>query len=157
MAWEKKSLCSLTLFLESRRWRAKNSLSILYGLRAIIVIAFIFFAPKNAASIILFAIATGLTGDASVTPTSEIINQKYGAVRLAFLFGLVFVCHQIGAFTSTYLAGKLVALTQSYNTTWILDLILCAIAASISFKIQGKNESFSKKSFNERRKNPLSS
>ena len=135
----------------------KNSLSILYGLRAIIVIAFIFFAPKNAASIILFAIATGLTGDASVTPTSEIINQKYGAVRLAFLFGLVFVCHQIGAFTSTYLAGKLVALTQSYNTTWILDLILCAIAASISFKIQGKNESFSKKSFNERRKNPLSS
>lgn len=113
----------------------KNSLSLLYALRVIFVAFFVFLCPKNAATVLLFATLTGLTGDATVTPTSEIINRKFGAKKLAFLFGIVFVCHQIGAFASTALAGILVELTHSYATAWSADLFLCAFAAAVSFRI----------------------
>jgi len=114
----------------------KNVLGMLYLLRVIIIAVFFFLLPKNMAAVVLFAVALGLCGDATVTPTSEIISRKFGAVNMAFLFGLVFVCHQIGAFFSTWLAGMLFDVTGSYLLIWLFNLGFCALAAFVSYHIK---------------------
>lgn len=112
----------------------KNVLGSLYLVRVILIAVFFFLLPKNMTSAVIFAVALGLCGDATVTPTSEIISRRFGAVNMAFLFGIVFVCHQIGAFVSTYLAGLLLRATGDYFLVWMIDLCLCALAACVSFK-----------------------
>ena len=76
------------------------------------------------------------TGDATVTPTSEIISRKFGAESMALLFGFVFVCHQVGSFFSTYLAGKFFQITGGYDLIWIVNLCLCALASFVSYRIR---------------------
>lgn len=114
----------------------KNVLGTIYLLRVVIIAIFFFVLPKNIVTVVLFAITLGLSGDATVTPTSEIISRKFGAVNMAFLFGIVFVCHQIGAFFSTWLAGMLLNITGSYLLIWLFDLALCALAAFASYRIK---------------------
>lgn len=114
----------------------KNVLGSLYLLRVIIVAVFSFVLPKNILTVILFAVTLGLCGDATVTPTSEIISRKFGSSNMAFLFGVVFVCHQIGAFASTWLAGMLLNITESYRLVWTIDLIFCLLAAYVSYRIK---------------------
>lgn len=117
----------------------KNVLGSLYLLRAIFIGIFLFILPKTIIFIVVFAIVLGLSGDAIVTPTAEIINRKFGAINMAFLFGIVFVCHQIGGFVSTWLGGILVEITGSYVLIWLIDLVLCALATFFSYRIRIKD------------------
>ncbi|MDO4556212.1 MAG: MFS transporter [Lachnospiraceae bacterium] len=114
----------------------KNVLGSLYLFRVVIIAVFIFLLPKNIGTIVAFAILLGLSGDATVTPTSEIISHKFGAINMAFLFGMVFVCHQIGAFVSTWMAGLLLNVTGSYGLIWMMDLLLCILASAVSYRIR---------------------
>lgn len=121
------------------KFSLKNVLGTLYLLRVIIIGLFSFLLPKNIISVVLFAVMLGLCGDATVTPTSEIINRKFGAVNMAFLFGIVFVCHQIGGFISTWLAGMLLNMTGSYHFIWFIDFGLCVLASVVSYFIKTKD------------------
>ena len=103
----------------------KNVLGSLYLLRVLLIAVFFFVLPKNMPSAVIFAVALGLCGDATVTPTSEIISRRFG-----------FVCHQIGAFASTYLAGILLYATGDYFLVWMINLCLCALATFVSYGIR---------------------
>ncbi len=117
----------------------KNVLGALYLLRAAIVVAFFFFMPKTIPTAVFFAFTSGLTGDSTVTPTADIISLKYGVFNMAFLFGVVFACHQVGAFLSTWLAGILLDMTGSYTLIWTIDLGLCVMAGIASYAIKRKD------------------
>ena len=114
----------------------KNVLGSIYGLRVVLIVLFLFLLPKNIVSVVFFTVALGLTGDATVTPTSEIISRKFGAESMALLFGFVFVCHQVGSFFSTWLAGRLFQITGGYDLIWIVNLCLCALASFVSYRIR---------------------
>lgn len=114
----------------------KKVLGTLYLSRVVIVAVFFFILPKNITTVVFFAVTLGLCGDATVTPTSEIISRKFGAANMAFLFGIVFVCHQVGAFFSTWLAGLLLDMSGSYLLIWLIDLALCLLAACVSYGIK---------------------
>ena len=125
------------------RFALKNVLAGLYGLRALIVAMFIYLLPKNVLAVYLFAIVLGMTGDATVTPTSEIINRSYGATQLGFLFGLTYVSHQIGSFFSAWLGGIFVTGSGDYHAVWLLDIGLCLFAFFVSALIRKeKTETF---------------
>lgn len=116
----------------------KNVLGTLYLLRGAIVVSF-FFMPKTIPTAVFFAFTSGLTGDATVTPTADIISLKYGVYNMAFLFGVVFASHQVGAFLSTWLAGILLDMTGSYTLIWSIDLALCITAGIASYAIKRKD------------------
>lgn len=118
------------------RFPMKNVLGSLYGARAVSVLVFMIFAPKNTISILVFSFMMGVTGDATVTPTSGIISRQFGVRAMGFLFGITFVCHQIGAFISSWLGGILIGRYGSYLTIWILDIFLCVLAAIVSYCIR---------------------
>ncbi len=118
------------------RFHLKNVLGSLYGIRVIAVALFLFAAPKNPVSMLLFALIMGLSGNATVTPTSEIISRRFGVRAMAFLFGITFACHQTGAFLSSSLGGIFIDKLENYELIWILDILLCALASLVSFRIR---------------------
>ena len=119
-----------------QRLPIKNVLGSLYGIRAIVVAVFMLLLPKTVFTIFLFITVLGITGDATVTPTSEIVSKRFGPESLGFLFGITFVGHQIGGFISSWLGGIFITQSGNYQTIWMLDIVLCAIAAAASYSIR---------------------
>lgn len=113
----------------------KNVLGTLYALRALIAFVFIFFMPKDLISVMIFITLLGLTCDATITPTSELISHKYGPSLLGVLFGAAYLCHQFGSFLSSSIGGFIVDRTGNYETVWIIDIALCSFASLICYAI----------------------
>lgn len=122
----------------STRLHKGHLLGFYYGFRAIWVLTYLFVMPKNIATAFLFSIGLGLTGDATVSPTSGLVNQNFHIDQVATLIGFLFLCHQIGAFFSAWLGGITFQITGSYNTIWIMDMALCTFASLISLRIKEK-------------------
>ena len=122
-----------------RVFSLKNVLGTVYLLRAVAAFAFMFLMPKSVISVILFSVCVGLTCDASVSPTSEIIRNRYGLKMLGILFGIAFIFHQVGSFISSNVAGQIVEKTHSYDLLWSIDIILC-IVASLSVYALNRNQ-----------------
>lgn len=112
-----------------------------YGFRALWVLAYLFLMPKNLATAVLFSVGLGLTGDATVSPTSGLVNENFRIGQVATLIGFLFLCHQIGAFFSAWLGGVLLEATGGYEVLWLLDTGLCAFASLMSLRIrEAKNQ-----------------
>lgn len=118
-----------------QRLPIKNVLGSLYGIRAVMVAVFMLLLPKTVFTVFLFITVLGMTGDATVTPTSEIVSRRFGPESLGFLFGITFVGHQIGGFISSWLGGIFITQSGNYQTIWMLDIVLCTIAAIASYSI----------------------
>lgn len=124
----------ITGFL-GQKFRMKNVLAGVYGIRVLIAITFIFI-PKSVPFAFVATGMLGLTGDSTVPPTTGIISKKVGVAKMAVVYGSIFIGHQIGAFTSAWLGGILVSTTLGYTALWIVDMCLSMAAAIASFKIK---------------------
>lgn len=124
----------ITGFL-GQKFRMKNVLAGVYGVRILIALAFIFI-PKSAPFAFIATGMLGLTGDSTVPPTTGIISNKVGVAKMAIVYGSIFIGHQLGAFASAWLGGILVNTALGYTALWIADLCLCTTAAMISFVIK---------------------
>lgn len=117
------------------RFPMKNVLGGLYASRVAMVLAFLIL-PKSLGTVYGFAILLGLTGNATVPPTSGLTERLFGAAKLAALFGVVFFSHQIGSFLSAWLGGVCLSATGGYTAIWLADAGFSAIAAAISWRIR---------------------
>ena len=81
-------------------------LAFYYGFRAVWVALFVFAMPKTLACAVAFSVGLGLTGDATVSPTSGLVNEQLRIEYVATLVGTLFLCHQVGAFMSAWLAAS---------------------------------------------------
>ena len=124
----------ITGFL-GQKFRMKNVLAAVYGIRMLIAAAFILL-PKSAPFAFAATGLLGLTGDSTVPPTTGIISNKVGVAKMAVVYGSIFIGHQIGAFLSAWLGGILVSTALGYTVLWIADLCLGAVAAIASFKVR---------------------
>ncbi|MCI8468655.1 MAG: MFS transporter [Eggerthellaceae bacterium] len=110
-------------------------LAFYYVFRALWVLAFIFLSPKTALFAALFSAGLGMTGDATVSPTSGLVSREFSFSKVATLIGVLFFCHQVGAFASAWLGGALFSATGSYTSLWLLDAALCLAAGVASAAI----------------------
>lgn len=124
----------ITGFL-GQKFRMKNVLAGVYGIRILIALAFIFI-PKSVPFAFIATGMLGLTGDSTVPPTTGIISNKVGVAKMAVVYGSIFIGHQLGAFASAWLGGILVSTVLGYTALWIVDLCLCITATIASFKIK---------------------
>ena len=53
--------------------------------------------------------------------------------------GITFVCHQTGAFISSWLGGVFIDNMGNYELIWMIDIVLCTFAALVSFRISFKD------------------
>lgn len=120
------------------RYRMKNVLGCVYTIRVLISLGFIFL-PKSVPFTFIVTALLGLSGDSTVPPTSGIISKKFGAEKMAVIYGFALIGHQVGAFASSFLGGVIVRAGLGYTPLWIINMCLSAIAAAASFSIHNDN------------------
>ena len=116
------------------KFRKKILLSILYFSRAIIISIFIFSPPSLTMSI-LFGITFGMVWLSTVPPTNGIVAQIFGTKYLSTLFGIVFLCHQFGAFAGAFLGGYFFDIYGSYDYAWYMAIALSIFATIVHYPI----------------------
>lgn len=120
-----------------QRWSKKNSLSIIYFLRALVILALLMM-PKTALTIYLFAGAMGLLWLSTVPLTTSIVAQVFGLRYMATLFSIVFMSHQLGSFLGVWLGGRLFDLYGSYDPIWWAGIALGIFAGIVHLPIDEK-------------------
>lgn len=110
------------------RFPMKKVLGGFYASRTLWIIGFLLL-PKSPVTMYLFAILLGFTGAATVPPTSGLIGRRFGPAALGTLFGVSFLCHQLGSFVSAWIGGLTVTATGGYTLIWCIDAALCILAA----------------------------
>ena len=116
------------------RYKKKNLLSILYALRAVSICIFIF-SPPSLLNAIIFGMTFGLLWLSTVPPTNGIVAQIFGTKYLSTLFGIVFLCHQFGAFAGAFLGGYIYDIYGSYDYAWYIAIALSVFATIIHYPI----------------------
>ena len=113
----------------------KNVLGTYYALRSVIAMIFLLL-PKTIPVVYGYAILLGMTGAATVPPVSGLIGREFGAARVGTLYGFVFFIHSIGGFLGAWLGGLCVEFFGGYVQIWVIDMLLCVIAAAASWLIR---------------------
>ena len=113
----------------------KIILSVIYSLRGLSIILFIFLPASNINAFI-FGASFGFLWLSTVPATSGIVAQMFGTKYLGLLYGIVFLSHQIGSFFGAYLGGLFHDIYGSYDYAWYLAIALSIFAAIIHLPIK---------------------
>ena len=119
------------------KYKKKNLLSVLYTLRAASICVFIF-SPPSMLNSIIFGITFGLLWLSTVPPTNGIVAQIFGTKYLSTLFGIVFLCHQFGAFVGAFLGGYFYDKFGTYDYAWYMAITLSIFATIVHYPIDEK-------------------
>jgi len=95
--------------------------------------------PDTPATVLVFAALTGLLWLSTVPLTSGLIALMFGTRDIGMLFGVVFLSHQVGAFTGALLGGSVFEATGSYDTMWVLCILLGVAAAIVHLPIRERS------------------
>ncbi len=113
------------------RYSRKSLLARIYLARAAIIAAFLGL-PLTEWTVYLFAVALGLVWLGTVPLTSGIVARIFGVQYLSMLFGIVYLCHQIGAFLGGWLGGYVYDTTGAYGPVWAIAAVLSVLAAAVN-------------------------
>ena len=119
------------------RLSKKNLLALLYSLRSLLFLVFIFL-PKTELTVLLFACILGILWLSTVPLTSGIITVVFGPYYMSMLYGIAFFSHQIGSFLGSWLGGRLFDAYGSYNLMWWICVALGFISALLHMPIKRK-------------------
>jgi MFS family permease len=109
-------------------------LSLLYAIRAVVMMAFILI-PPSPLTVVIFAAAVGLAWLATVPLTSALVASIFGPKYMATLYGFIFLAHQIGAFTGVWMGGRVYDLYGSYDILWWVAIGLGVFSALVHLPV----------------------
>lgn len=119
------------------RLRKKSVLTAIYVLRAALM-SVILVAPMTDITAIAFGACMGLIWLSTVPLTSGIVAQVFGPQHFSFLFGIVFMSHQFGAFAGAWLGGRIHDATGTYDAMWAVSIGLALISAALHWPIDDR-------------------
>lgn len=117
------------------KYSKKDSLSVLYIMRSLVMIIYIM-SPPTVLSTLLFSATLGLLWLGTVPLTSGLVAHIFGAGYMSMLYGFVFFSHQIGSFLGAWLGGFFYDLNNNYNYMWWIAIIMGFVAAALHFPIR---------------------
>jgi predicted MFS family arabinose efflux permease len=109
-------------------------LTLIYFARAVAIAAFLVI-PVSSASVLVFAATMGLMWTATVPLTTALVGTLWGQRNLSFLFGIVYVGHQVGAFGGALGGGIIRDFTGSFDLVWIGAAVASMASAMIHLVI----------------------
>jgi predicted MFS family arabinose efflux permease len=122
----------------SGRRPMRTLLSVIYAGRVVAILLFLS-VPVSLPTILLFSAGMGFLWLATVPPTSGLVALFFGTRYMTFLYGVVFLSHQVGSFIGVWLGGLLYEHFGSYDAIWIAGAILGAAAAVIHWPISERS------------------
>ncbi len=117
------------------RMRKGWLLSAIYVGRAIAIALFVFL-PITAASAWAFGIAMGFFWLSTVPVTNAVVAGIFGVRNMSMLGGIVFFCHQIGAFLGGWLGGYVYDRFGAYEPVWLVAIGLSLVAALANLPVK---------------------
>lgn len=117
------------------RFRKPMVLSSIYGLRGLLIFAFIM-TPISEWTVYLFAAGMGVLWLSTVPLTTGTVGAMFGVQSLSMLSGLVFLFHQVGAFIGGWMGGILFDATGSYMVVWWISIALSVIATLVNLPLK---------------------
>jgi predicted MFS family arabinose efflux permease len=109
-------------------------LTVIYLGRVVAILLFLF-TPVSLLSILIFSAFMGFLWLATVPPTSGLVAVFFGTRYMTFLYGIVFLSHQVGSFIGVWLGGVLYESFGNYDGIWIAGAVLGLIAAGLNWPI----------------------
>jgi len=110
-------------------------LAAVYLARGVVILGFLAL-PLSATSAIIFAALIGLLWLGVVPLTSGLVADLWGRRELGFLFGIVFVGHQVGAFVGAWAGGFVFDRTGNYTLVWLVVVGLSVSAAAFHLMVR---------------------
>ena len=126
--------------VRSGRTPMRKILSTIYFARAVTITLFLVI-PVSLASILIFSACMGFLWLATVPPTSGLVAVLFGTRYMTFLYGFVFLSHQVGSFIGVWLGGWLFVNTGSYDGIWMAGIILGLVASLIHLPVKEEDQS----------------
>ncbi len=115
-------------------FQKKNLLSFLYLGRSLVMMVF-FLTPVSQTSIYIFASTIGLLWLATVPLTAGLVSTFFGPRYMATLYAIAFMSHQVGGFSSVWLAGVIRDNAGAYDMWWWVVIAAGAVAALLHYPI----------------------
>ena len=119
----------------SGRVPMRKILTFIYAARAVVIAGFLLL-PTSVPGILAFSAAMGFLWLATVPPTSGLVALFFGTRYMTFLYGIVFLSHQIGSFSGVWLGGWLYEQYGNYDGIWIAGIVLAVAAALLHWPIR---------------------
>ena len=107
----------------------------LYAARGVVIAAFLLL-PLTPLTALVFAAAMGFLWLGTVPLTSGLVGQIFGVRYLSTLYGIVFLCHQVGSFFGAWAAGCFYDRTGTYDAAWAASIVLALFAALVHLPIR---------------------
>ncbi len=123
---------------QSGRFSMRKILTFIY-LGRVIAISVFLTVPISLASIMIFSALMGFLWLATVPPTSGLVAVFFGTRYMTFLYGIVFLSHQLGSFSGIWLGGWLYENMGNYDGIWIAGIVLGIVAASLHWPIDERS------------------
>ena len=89
----------------------------------------------------VFSAGMGFLWLATVPPTSGLVALFFGTRYMSFLYGIVFLSHQLGSFSGVWLGAWLYEQYGTYNGIWYAGIFLGIVAALLHWPIEEKDYS----------------
>lgn len=124
--------------VQGGRIAMRKILTGIYLARAVAISLFLL-TPVSLASILIFSAMMGFLWLATVPPTSGLVAVFFGTRYMTFLYGLVFLSHQLGGFSGIWLGGYLYNNFGSYEYIWMAGIALAIVAALLHWPIDERS------------------
>ena len=118
----------------SDRFGRRPVLSAIYAGRAVCFAGF-FLIRDNPAAILAVAVFGGLTMAGTLSMTSALTADIYGRFSVGTILGAIFLVHQVGSATGSWLAGALFEATGGYGLIYAIACTVLIGAAALSLRI----------------------
>ncbi len=133
------ALGSYAFGLLGARYSRKRLLAAIYAIRTLSIILFISL-PVTEFSTLVFAAAMGFTWLGVLPLVSGLIGRMFGLGHFNLLFGLVFLCHQLGGFLGPWVGGLILDATGGYQLAWYAMIAIGAVAALLQWPMDDRPE-----------------
>ncbi len=104
-----------------------------FAMRAFSV-ALLLVLPVSTASMLGFAVLMGLSYMALLPGISQQVAERFGVQRLATVFGVVALVHQLGSFAGAWLGGVVAEATGGDRLMWSIDIGLALLAIAFQWQ-----------------------
>lgn len=125
--------------VQSGRRPKQQILCFIYSGR-VVAIALFLLLPVTLPSMLAFSATMGFLWLATVPPTTGLVAALFGTRYMTFLYGIVFLSHQLGSFSGIWLGGWLYELQGHYDGIWVAGILLGVVAAALHWPIRESDE-----------------
>ena len=133
-------LTTMMLGAASDRFGRRPVLASIYAGRSLVFAGF-FLIRDNPAAIIAVALIGGITIAGTMSMTSALTADIYGRHSVGGILGVIFLAHQVGAATGTWLGGALFDSTGGYGAAFAIAGTVLVAASVVSLHIDDGSRS----------------